>query len=338
MPVRRNFSPRWEKARNFLESRQLPGCLVASSGNISWLVGQPHTEGLLLLTKKEIFLFVPPLQQQADLDQGSLPVNLITREKEFVRQVNSCRRVGFISSEITVERYERWKKQFSCLLKPLNDFLLNCRAVKDSEERQLLKKAREIARKVMRDVITKHLKPGVEEREIAEHIRWLAWYHGGEGISFPPIVASGYHTVYPHHRPGRKKIQAGEPVIVDLGVEYQGYHSDLTETVFLERPNHQLRKIYSLVRQVQRKCLKIAKPGIRAKKVHQLAVSLFRQKKMEGYFVHGLGHGVGLAVHEKPVLNGKSEDILQPGMVITIEPGLYLPGIGGVRLETMLIL
>jgi len=339
-PVFSGFSPsnstrRVTPLRQFLRRRKLDGCLLASSSNISWLVGLPHTEGLLLVTEKEVTLFVNPLQQQATLRTQCLSAEVLASEKEFRQRVNACGRLGFLSEEISVARWQRWQKQFTCQLLPCPDFVLALRAVKDSSELKYLQAAKKIAREIMEETISRYLKPGVTEAELAARIRWLASCYGGAEVSFPPIVASGPNSAYPHHRPGNRKIQPGDAVIIDSGVECQGYHSDLTETVLLEPARHELKEIYSLVRQVQRACLKALRPGQRAADIHRLAVSLFKKRGMEKYFVHGLGHGVGLDVHEKPVLNGQSQDILRKGMVVTVEPGLYLPGTGGVRLEEM---
>ena len=329
---------RIEKTREFLEKKRCSGCLVCGSANISWLVGLPHTEGLLLLTKKEAYLFVSPLSNQANLHEKKLPVELITEEKKFRALVNCCRKVGYLAPEITVERLAHWKRRFTCTFLAWPDFILNLRAVKDSLELKLLRKARIIARKILKEIVTRYVRSGVEEVELAEEIRHLTYVHGATGSSFPPIVASGPNSAYPHHRPERRRLKEGEVLIIDLGVEYEGYHSDLTETVFAGKKSPDLECLYQAVAEAQKRCLEKIRAGLSGQEIHQLAASYFQEKGLAKYFVHGLGHGLGLQVHEKPVLNTRSKDLLQPGMVVTVEPGLYLPGTGGVRLEEMVFL
>ena len=186
--------------------------------------------------------------------------------------------------------------------------------------------------------IKEELKEGMTELDVEAEIYYLIRKYGGRKEAFSPIVASGKHSSYPHHKNQNRAIKMSEPIVIDMGVDFSGYKSDLTGTFFHGKIPKNFKKIHNAVRNVQKKCEEFAKEGVAASEVHKLAVSIFEKDGLSKYFVHSLGHGVGIEVHEKPVLNFKSKEILKNNMVFTIEPGIYISGEGGVRLEKMIFL
>jgi Xaa-Pro aminopeptidase len=190
---------------------------------------------------------------------------------------------------------------------------------------------------VLNEIIS-NLKPGITEKEVAWQIEGLAREAGAEGLAFPSIVASGPNSAFPHAVPTDRKLRGKEPVILDVGVRLDGYCSDITRTVFLGKPGPEFRKIYKTVRQAQLTALKEIMPGVASNHPDTVARQTISDAGFGEYFGHALGHGVGLATHERPRLRPLKPVKLKRGMVVTVEPGIYIPGKGGVRLEEMIVI
>lgn len=206
------------------------------------------------------------------------------------------------------------------------------RAVKGPEERAALRRSAAAADRVMARILGE-LRPGLRESEIALFIRRAAEDLGAEGESFPAIVASGPNSSRPHHHPGARRLRAGDFVTLDLGVRLKGYCSDITRTVALGRAAARMREVYDAVLRAQQAALAAIRPGVKTREVDAIARRSLEEAGLGEFFVHGLGHGAGLEIHEAPTLNPRSAEILEEGMAITIEPGVYLPGSFGVRIE-----
>ena len=210
--------------------------------------------------------------------------------------------------------------------------------IKDAEEIGLISKSLAITEKVIA-AVGAQLRPGLAEKEVAWMIELALRDYGAQGPSFPPMVAFGTNSARPHHDPGDRQLRPGEPIIIDMGAMYQGYCSDMTRTFFLGEPDAKFKEIYSIVRRAQI----AAEAGIRAGILSDAADGLAREViDAAGYkdaFGHSLGHGVGLAVHENPSLSPMKDRavVLEPGMIATVEPGIYLSDWGGVRLEDMIL-
>jgi Xaa-Pro aminopeptidase len=182
------------------------------------------------------------------------------------------------------------------------------------------------------------LEPGRTEREVAWEIEGLVREARAEGLAFPPIIASGPNSALPHAVYTDRKIRAREPIIMDVGIKMDGYCSDMTRTIFLETPGPKFRRIYRTVREAQLSALQEIRPGIESTHPDSIARRIIKDAGFGDYFGHALGHGVGLATHERPRLGPEKPIKLEKGMVVTIEPGIYLPGKGGVRLEEMVVI
>ena len=229
------------------------------------------------------------------------------------------------------------KEEVPTSLIPADEFVGCLRAVKDEEELSLIKDSLKLAEEVMEEVYD-YLKPGVIEREVAWFIERRIREKGAEGVSFPPIVAGGPRAALPHAIPTERPLREGEPIIIDMGARFNGYCSDITRTVFLGYIPDLWERIYGIVWEAQRLAQEAAQPGITSEKLDEVARQFIERAGYGAYFGHGLGHGVGIAIHEPPSIRKTGSMVLEPGMVFTIEPGIYLPGKGGIRLENMVVM
>ncbi len=218
-------------------------------------------------------------------------------------------------------------------LEPLSPIISEFRMRKSSEEIELLKKAAEIVDKVFYHIIENEELRGMKEIEVAYLIESLIKKFGGEGLSFPPIVASGPNGANPHHTPGEREIRDGDLVIMDYGAIYHGYCSDITRTVGIGELSEEAKKVYEVVKEAQETAFQRVREGVMAKEIDLAARNVIESKGYGEYFIHRTGHGLGLDVHEEPYITPTNERILENGMVFTIEPGIYLPGKLGVRIE-----
>ncbi len=236
-------------------------------------------------------------------------------------------------------------------IKPIRSPVDELRQVKDTSEISKIRKSMQIVQAVFAKARKEIKKPGITEVKLARYIASLGLKSGAEDVSFPAIVASGQNAAVPHHVPTNKKIRAGESVIIDFGFKYQGYCSDFTRTVFLKKVGS--RKLETAYNQVEKayiesiRCidgalqglpLKSAIRGAVAGDVYQKAADILAEKKLDKYFIHSLGHGTGLEIHELPNLSPGSNSVLKDGMVFSIEPGVYMPKTGGIRIEDLVYL
>lgn len=216
----------------------------------------------------------------------------------------------------------------------VDGWLSEIRQVKEDEEIELHGEAAEIADQAFSYLID-FVEPGMTEREVALELEFYMRENGAEDISFSPIVASGEKSALPHAKPGDEEIKEDELLLVDMGAKYRGYCSDLTRTLYFGDPSEKVREVYRVVLEAQQVGLENIEPGVGGREVHRKASEVIEEAGYGENFGHGLGHGVGLDVHEGPRLSETSGDTLKPGMVVTVEPGIYLAGWGGIRIEDM---
>ncbi len=220
---------------------------------------------------------------------------------------------------------------------PLKGLVEDLRIIKDRAEVRAVRAAAAMMDEILAEVI-EGLEPGLMEKEIAWRIEDLARQKGADGLAFPSIVASGPNGALPHAVPSRRKIREKEPIVFDVGIRLKGYRSDMTRTVFLGQPRPKFRKVYRTVREAQLAALEVIQPGIKSTYPDSVARDLIKEAGFGDYFGHALGHGVGLATHERPRLAPRNPVELKEGMIVTVEPGIYLPGRGGVRLEETVVI
>jgi Xaa-Pro aminopeptidase len=250
-------------------------------------------------------------------------------------------RVGFESRRISHDQFFKIKKELdsknsSAELVPIADIVDGLRLIKDENEINAIKEAITLAESAFEKTI-QWLKPGICEREAAWELEKNMRSAGAQSVSFPVIAAFGKNSALPHAIPGEARLQTNEPILFDWGVKLNGYCSDTTRTFIWNEPDGQFKKIFTIVHDAQQKAIESIRPGIRTKQIDDIARGHIESKGFKEYFGHGLGHGVGLAIHESPSISPLDERDMEinKNMVFTVEPGIYLPDWGGVRLENM---
>jgi Xaa-Pro aminopeptidase len=259
-------------------------------------------------------------------------------ELRLRRVLPSKGKVGFNPGQLLVSELESLKSLFpSVKFMKTRDIVGAAAAIKDAVEIQSIRAAAKISDDVFRHILG-FVKEGVSELDIAAELAYQHRKRGAEADAFEPIVASGVRGCLPHARAGMKRIRNGELVTLDFGCRLNGYHSDLTRTVAVGKPRPELRKIYRTVQEAQQQAVEAAKGGMKARDLDAVARIWIKKAGFGKYFTHSLGHGLGLQVHESPRVSAKSADRIQSGNVITIEPGVYVPGVGGVRIEDDIVI
>lgn len=330
---------RIRKVQQLLNRAKLDALLVTHPINLFYLFGIAEEECFALVTRKKTLFYVSALNypEVRRIVKGNSVTVISDREKiaEFMKTCKA-RKIGFESHNITVHSLSVWQEMIRLATwVPTTGLIENLRLVKDKAEIALIRKAARIADEVCRQVKSL-LRPGVTEQYIAGKIDALIRAKGCEP-AFKTIVASGPGSAVPHHAVSNRQLEKNDIVMLDFGAIYKGYRSDLTRTVFLGKINKLHQCLYELVHSAQTQAIKAIKPGVKTQVIDQAAREVISQAGYGNYFIHTTGHGLGLETHESPRLSSKDTVILRPGMVITVEPGVYLPGRGGVRIEDMIL-
>ena len=345
------FQGRLERVKQILSEKPFDSLLVSEPWNRAYLSGfwaedMQHTEssGVLLITEKAQVLATDfRYQEQAETEAPGFEVviykeNLTNVLPEIFERL-STRHLGFETHHLTHDRFVRtqealqqWRQGGEML--PAGDLVERFRIVKEPEEILAIRKSLSLTESVLEQVLTE-AEVGRTEKELAWRIEELIREGGAEAVSFPPIVASGPGAAMPHAVVSDRKLQQSETVIIDLGARVEHYCSDMTRTLILGEPDAKTRRIYGIVREAQLQAMAAVRAGISSNEVDKIARDYIASEGYGENFGHGLGHGVGLAVHEKPGFGKSTAMVLEENMVVTIEPGVYLPGWGGVRLENM---
>ncbi|MFH1102685.1 MAG: Xaa-Pro peptidase family protein [Pseudomonadota bacterium] len=252
-----------------------------------------------------------------------------------------ARRIGFESIRISVRDHGRIveeirSKKIPVELVPIEDLVERRRLIKSKAEIDAIRSALNVAESALLSV-SGLIRPGVMETQAAWSLEKEMREAGAESLSFPVIVASGPNSALPHAIPGKRCFKSGEPILIDWGARLNGYCSDISRTVFIGKPDPVFKKMFDTVSDAQKKAIDAIRPGVSSRVIDRIARSHIEKKGFKGRFGHGLGHGVGLAIHEGPRINPLKDTPLMPGMVFTVEPGIYIPGLGGVRLENMVV-
>ena len=332
------YEQRLAAVRRSLVSSKLDALLVTHLPHVRYLTGFSGSNGICLLTsRRRCFLTDGRYRDQAKEEVKAFRV-LVSKES-LSRAVRTARllaarmRVGFESQYLSVDSLLGWRKVFpKVTFVPTRGFIERFASVKDELEIRYLREAAEISDKVFRKIVSL-LRPGMSEQHVAARIGFYHRKYGAEGDAFEPIVASGWRGAFPHARASAKAIRKGELVTLDFGCRVGGYHSDLTRTVAVGRPIPRAKKIYQVVLDAQLEAVEAARSGIAARALDGVARKCLWKRGFGRSFGHSLGHGLGLQVHEFPRVSSLSKEILRSGNVITIEPGIYIPGFGGVRIE-----
>lgn len=334
-----NARLRW--IRNKLSALNLDGMIVSNPINIRYLTGIT-AEGVLLITRKEnIFLtdgrYIEEVHSILTIDDEIIVYDVIGLcQDDYENFFLFCENVGFEESYITYAKYKEYKQKYK-----INNFVETegifekQRMIKDEDEIECIKKACAITDSCF-EYLLKYIKKGMTEKQIAQEISNYFILNGAEGTSFDPIVASGINTSKPHAIPTDKKIESGDIIVIDIGCKYKGYCSDMTRTIFVDFIQDYIKPVYELVLKNQINTIKDAKDNYNSKVLAKMVENDFKQNRFD--LIHALGHGVGLDIHEYPIIGTRTELMLKENMVITDEPGIYIPGKFGIRIEdTMLI-
>ncbi|MCM8818681.1 MAG: Xaa-Pro peptidase family protein [Candidatus Omnitrophica bacterium] len=329
-----------EKIKEHLEKEKLQAIITKNPSHIFYLTGILEIEGYLIIDRDNIYLLITPLYlyECSDFAKNNKMKNfhiIEIKEKTLKKFLSKYKKLGIINKEITYNEYKNLQKEVKTKIFLLDDFIFDLRSVKDEKEIENIQKAKDIAEKVI-EKIKNNIKDGITELDLAGEIKYEIIKNGGRRESFEPIVASGIHSSYPHHKSKNRKIKKGDVVIIDLGADYNGYKSDITYTFFIGNVDDEIKKIYRIVEETQKICIDFSNiEKIKGKELYTKAIENFKKYKFEKFFIHGLGHGIGIDVHEKPYLNKNGEE-LKKGNIFTIEPGIYIHKKFGIRLETMI--
>jgi len=311
--------------------------------HLRYLLGFSGSTGACIVTDSKVFFLSDFRYKEQARSEVACSRSLITSGNliEMAAEeglLTGCRRVAIEKEHLPLFQFLELRSNFpKARFIPTTEFVESFAAVKTEAELALIRKAAMITDAAYADVL-KMIKPGVTELDISAEISYLHKRLGAEKDSFEPIVVSGSRGSLPHGRPSSKKIKAGEMITVDMGCFYKGYCSDLTRTVVVGKPPSGAREVYRVVLDAQQKAIESAKDGVAAKDLDGVARKYIRSQGYGKFFGHGLGHGIGLQIHEFPRVSAKSAHRLQSGNVITVEPGIYIPGKYGVRIEDDIVL
>jgi len=331
------LNERISSARRYLDSSGVEAIIFLGQPNIRYLTGFTGSDGALVLGRDNgWFLTDSRYTTQASMEVTGLEVVEYRLKNEGIAALITAElinKAGFEAEHTTVSFLQTLSEIMPGVdLIPIGMELDDLRIIKGADELRLLAESASIASQAFLGIM-EMIKPGVREREIALELEFAMKRGGAEEISFDFIVASGPRGALPHGKASDREIRSGELVTIDFGAVYGGYHSDETVTVSVGSPDSRQQQIYSIVRDAHDKALEAVKPGIALKELDGIARGFIEEKGFSNYFGHGLGHGVGLEVHEKPTVSFRSDQIAEEGMVFTIEPGIYIPDWGGVRIE-----
>jgi len=340
-----SFTDRVQKLRQKLTEEEIEAILISQPENRYYLSGFDGSGGYLLITPQSAILAVDfRYLEQATKQAPDFEIFRITNGigdwfPKLIAEL-SLRRLGFEAGDISFAQYRQLTeilKQSKLRLIPVDKLVESLRAIKEAEEIELITKAVDISDSAF-EYIQGIIHIGMTEKEVAWEIEKFMRDNGSETIPFDIIVASGPNSALPHAKPSLRPIHSGEPIIIDIGARRGCYSSDLSRTICLKTPDDTFNKIYDTVLGAQLAAIAIVKEGMTGKEADNVARTIIEEAGYGEAFGHALGHGVGLAPHEQPRLGPKSSEHLVDGMVFTIEPGIYLTGWGGVRIEDVAVM
>jgi len=315
--------------------------LIMKPENIFYLTGFTGSRGLILITKKNAFFYADfrYIEYAKKIVPKIFKVLLINKEWKkdlpMLLKKMHIKSLGIEENFLTLKQYNDLKKLSKKVkLKESKEIIEAVREIKTNKELTLIKRAQQINEKVLNNV-KKHIKKGVTEKDIEWLILEQTHKCGGDGPSFSPIVAFGDHCAIPHHQNTDRKLIKGDTVLIDMGVIYKKYCSDMTRTFFTVKPTKLQEKVYLTVLNAQKNAIKTIKSGLSHKKINNAAINIINKAGYLENFQHALGHGIGIDIHESPNLGAEKSIKLKENMVITIEPGIYLKNNFGVRIEDM---
>ncbi|MDW0112132.1 Xaa-Pro peptidase family protein [Sporosarcina saromensis] len=328
--------------REALKENALDAILVTNSYNRRYITGFTGSSGVAVISANDA-VFITDFRYTEQAAEQVKGFRIVKHERTIIEEVAAqvqemnIQTLGFEKDDVTFGMYELYNEKVQAELKPVSGIIEKQRMIKSAEEIEILKDAAKIADDAFAHICT-FIKPGVSELEVSNELEMFMRKQGATSSSFDIIVASGERGALPHGVASAKIIQSGELVTLDFGALYNGYISDITRTVAVGEPSEQMREIYEITRAAQQKALEEIKPGMTGIEADAIARDYIKSKGYGEAFGHSTGHGIGLEVHEGPALSFRSETVLVPNMAVTVEPGIYVPGVGGVRIEDDIII
>ncbi|MGE6488455.1 M24 family metallopeptidase [Paenisporosarcina sp. NPDC076898] len=325
------------KLRSALEEHQIDALLITSGHNRRYITDFTGTAGVAIVSKDQA-VFITDFRYTEQAAKQIQNFEIVQHTKTMLEEVSvqlekmNVKKVGFEKDDMSYAMYESYKKAVNTELVPVSGLIEKIRLIKTPQEITIIKAAADIAEAAFEHILT-FIAPGKTELEVSNELEFFMRKQGASSSSFDIIVASGLRSALPHGVATDKVIEKGDFVTLDFGALYNGYVSDVTRTVAVGEQSEKLKEIYQVVLDAQLLSLEKIKPGMTGIEADAIARDYIKSKGYGEAFGHSLGHGIGLEVHEGPGLSFRSETVLEEGMVITIEPGIYLPGIGGVRIE-----
>lgn len=326
-----------EKLRKQLQTLNVDGIVITSEYNRRYMTNFTGSAGVAVISNDKA-VFITDFRYVKQASEQTEGFEIVQHKGPILEEVGQVitqlgiKSVGFEENHVSYAQFQQFKKHVKAELVPVSNAVENLRLIKSDSEIKILKEAAKIADAAYEHILT-FVKPGVTELQVSNELEFFMRKQGAISSSFDTIVASGHRSALPHGVASEKVIEAGEFVTLDFGAYYKGYCSDITRTFAVGKVSEELKGIYDTVLEAQLRGMKGIKAGITGKEADALTRDYIVEKGYGQYFGHSTGHGVGLEVHEGPSLSVKSQDTLQPGMVVTVEPGIYIPNLGGVRIE-----
>ncbi|MDQ0244397.1 Xaa-Pro aminopeptidase [Bacillus fengqiuensis] len=315
----------------------IDGILITSGYNRRYITNFTGTAGVAIVSAEKA-VFITDFRYMEQANEQIEEFEIIQHKgliiEEIAKQVErlGIKNLGFEQQHVTFAEFASYKKNIQAQLVPVSDVVEKLRLIKTDSEIKILKEAAKIADAAFEHILT-FIRPGVTELDVSNELEFFMRKQGAVSSSFDIIVASGYRSALPHGVATQKTIEKGELVTLDFGAYYKGYCSDITRTVAVGDVSDQLKTIYDVVLQAQLRGMNGIKAGMTGKEADALTRDYISEKGYGEYFGHSTGHGLGMEVHEGPALSVRSDTLLQPGMVVTVEPGIYIANVGGVRIE-----
>lgn len=333
---------RLKKLQTIFKTEGIDAILISDPNNRRYFSGFTGSDGMLVISPDQAWI-ITDFRYWEQVYQQVSGLTLIKQEQDIWESIadllrkQAFKKIGIEADNLSYADYRRLQGLLEkASLVPLDDAVRQIRWVKESGEIELLAKAAEITDLAWQKTL-EIIKPGIQERDVALEFDYQLRVNGAEGSAFTTIVASGARAALPHAEASTKPIASGEWVLLDGGALYQGYHADMTRTVIIGKADDQQRKIYHLVLQAQMLALEGLKAGMIGKEIDAIARNFLTRAGYGDKFGHGLGHSVGLEIHEEPRLSVSGNHPIPVGAAVTVEPGIYLPGWGGVRIEDLVI-
>lgn len=330
------------KLRNALKNQELDGLIITNPYNRRYTTDFTGTAGLALITQTDQ-IFITDFRYTEQAAEQAVGFEIVQHKQSIIKELadqikkHDLNRVGFEQDDLTYSVYQQYREAIDADLVPTSRMIEKLRMIKTDEELKIMSRAAEIA-DLAYDHILKTVEPGMTEIDVSNALEFSMRENGATSSSFDIIVASGHRSALPHGVASSKKIAKGELVTLDFGALYNGYCSDITRTFAVGEISEELHDIYQTVLQAHLQGLANIKPGMTGKEADAFSRDYIKDKGYGEYFGHGTGHGLGLEVHEEPRLSPTGQIVLEENMVVTVEPGIYIPNVGGCRIEDDLVI